>query len=206
MKVRSYHHGDLKQALIEAALDLLREQGVSGLSLRAIAARAKVSHMAPYSHFRNKKELVQAVAAAGFDELTRRLIELRKVYVEPGERVLNYGVAYVQFAVENPDLYRLMLSQSDLGGQRASQERGSREGFQISPRLESSSRRPFELLRDEFARSGGDPLRVTARAATAWSMVHGMAALMIDGHLELPEGMSVRELFIMAVSPAMMKV
>ncbi len=205
MTDKPYHHGDLKAALVTAARQLLKDKGADALSLRAIAAEVGVSHMAPYTHFKNKKDLMQAVAASGFDELTERLLRVRERYSKPWELVLNYGVEYVQFAIDNPEVYRLMLSQVDMGGRRNRPEVKPAKII-VSPRLESSTQRPFELLQAAFAREGVDPTLVTARAATAWSMVHGMSALIIDGHLQIPEGLTAKELFIMAVSPAMMKI
>lgn len=207
MSHKPYHHGDLKSALIQAAQKMLREKGADALSLRAIAAEVGVSHMAPYTHFKNKKELLQAIAASGFDDLTERLLRVRQQYTKPSELVLNYGVEYVQFAVENPAIYRLMLSQVDTGGRRnRSDAVASPFSISISPQLENSTQKPFKLLRAAFESTGADEMHVTARALSAWSMVHGMSALIIDGHLQLPEGMSVKTLFKMSVSPTMLQV
>ena len=92
-KERSYHHGDLKSALIDAALQILDTRGIEALSLRALASEVGVSHMAPYAHFKNKTELFQAIAASGFQSLTRRM---QAVQDENNaiELILNYGTQY----------------------------------------------------------------------------------------------------------------
>ena len=105
----NYHHGDLKAALIEAAEFLIKEKGIEALSLRNIAAEVGVSHMAPYSHFKNKSELFQAVAASGFTELGNRMQEIKQDLPDPKELILLYGVEYITFATSNPELYKLML-------------------------------------------------------------------------------------------------
>lgn len=200
---KPYHHGDLKSALIESAKDILKTKGVDALSLRAIAAEVGVSHMAPYTHFKNKKELLQAIAASGFDDLTKRLLQIKESYTSPWDLVFNYGLEYVQFAIENPAIYRLMLSQADSGGRRNKPEATANP--EISPVLEISSQKPFKILRQAFDNGNAEPKHVTARALSAWSMVHGMSALIIDGHIRVPESMSISEFFSQAVSPKMMK-
>lgn len=205
MSSKPYHHGDLKSALVDAACNLLKEKGADALSLRAIAAEVGVSHMAPYTHFKNKKELLQAVAAAGFDDLTEQLLKVKSQYNSPWELVLNYGVAYVEFAVANPEIYRLMLSQVDTGGRRNKIKTETGQGkADVSPLLGLSTQKPFKILRAAFEKADMDAMHITARALSAWSMVHGMSALIIDGYMSVPEGMSIREFFNMAVSPRMM--
>lgn len=198
----SYHHGDLKKALVEAAREILRKEGADGLSLRAIAAAVGVSHMAPYAHFKNKKELLQAIAAAGFDELTERMLAVRSRTLRERDLALNYGVEYLEFALENPEFYRIMLSQVDPAGRSGRGRRDgqdSRRSQEPSDELKASSSRPFQLLHAAFTGRGTGKKEALARAIGAWSMVHGMAALIIDGHLVLPRGMEVAELLRTAV-------
>jgi AcrR family transcriptional regulator len=206
-ETKPYHHGDLKSALVETAKKILREKGVDALSLRAIAAEVGVSHMAPYTHFKNKKELLQAIAASGYDDLTKRLLKIKDSYTSPWDLVYYYGVEYVQFAVENPATYRLMLSQADTSGRRNKKEDLADQGkVELSPLLEVSSQKPFNILKAAFQNGDADPEQVKARALSAWSLVHGMSALIIDGHIRIPESMTIGEFFRQAVSPKMMKV
>lgn len=108
-KVRSYHHGDLRRALIHAARHILEKQGLDALSLRAAARKAGVSPGAPYKHFSEKFELLRAVADEGFAELAE---EMRQTYeaTKPGsERVIALGTVYSTFALRRPSLYRVMI-------------------------------------------------------------------------------------------------
>ncbi|MFT7457010.1 MAG: AcrR family transcriptional regulator [Marinobacter maritimus] len=209
MSSKQYHHGDLKASLIEAAnVILLRD--ADALSLRAIAAEVGVSHMAPYAHFKNKKELIQSIAEAGFVQMAETMevvaIELkRKKKLSPGELVLAYGASYLEFATANPQLYRLMLGQVETTGRKTKTEgidvsadiAGSKESVS-SPFIESS-KKPFILLREAFALRGDDDDKVKAQALGAWSMVHGMAALIIEGHIQIPKGTSFKHFLAAAI-------
>lgn len=209
MSGNNYHHGDLKDALIQSARKIISEKGADELSLRAIAAEVGVSHMAPYTHFKNKKVLFQSVAASGFSELAERMCNESQQLTSPSARILAYGVTYIQFAIDHPQLYRLMLGQVESTGRRFktsegnikmtfAEAKGSAEG-ERSSELETSSRRPFDLLSAEFANLFNDEKKIMAQAIGAWSMVHGMAALIIEGHFSIPESMSIKELLSMAV-------
>ncbi len=90
-----YHHGDLRQALIEAAQELLTKDQNDGFSLREVAAHAGVSHNAPYNHFADKRELLTAVAANGFEALRERLLAATTHIDNPEAALILTGVAYV---------------------------------------------------------------------------------------------------------------
>jgi AcrR family transcriptional regulator len=208
---KSYHHGDLKEALISSARKILTEQGADALSLRAIASDVGVSHMAPYAHFKNKKALFKSIAAGGFRELSDKMLLDSQDESKPQDLILAYGATYVAFAIDNPQLYRLMLGQVENTGRR-NQDNNSRSnkgrseseeiGLDISlmnseasTELESSSTRPFILLQDAFAKANKNDngIQTKAQAVGAWAMVHGMAALIIEGHFTIPETMSLKE-------------
>ncbi len=189
MSNRSYHHGDLKSALLQAAHDILNQKGIEALSLRAIAAEAGVSHMAPYAHFKNKSQLYQAVAAAGFTELGERMAQVQDDSPPTRELILLYGVQYIEFAIRRPQMYRLMLSQTNPGQHLEHTEPSS----QIQDELQSASMRPYILLRDGFAHYEKNPNKVKIQAQGAWAIVHGIAALIIEGHIKIDEGMSTKE-------------
>ena len=97
----SYHHGDLRRALLDAAASVIAESGVSGLSMRDLARRAGVSHAAPAHHFRDRAGLLTALAAEGFHLLADAM--------EPAGTVLDAGVAYVHFAVTHPAHFEVMF-------------------------------------------------------------------------------------------------
>src|SRR5438477_3225995 len=107
----AYQHGNLRQALIQAGLKLLGESGVAGLSLRAAAQLAGVSHAAPYRHFRDKDALVAAIAERGFRLLTARM-EQEKQRCNSADlrtRLTAIGVGYVSFAIEHPGYFRIIF-------------------------------------------------------------------------------------------------
>jgi len=108
-KLRPYHHGDLRHALIDAALALVTEEQDWTFSLRKVARRAKVSHNAPYNHFPEKQDLLIAVAAVGFEKLQQRMAA-SVAGMDAAERALiACGKAYIECGLENPALYRLMF-------------------------------------------------------------------------------------------------
>lgn len=102
---RPYHHGDLRRGLIEAARRILETEGPSALSLRGVAREAGVSPAAPYHHFKDKNELLNAVAMEGYDALA---VTMKAAIAKSNDPMTAIGVAYVQFAGDNPALYRVM--------------------------------------------------------------------------------------------------
>jgi AcrR family transcriptional regulator len=105
---RPYHHGDLSRALVLAGRRILENEGADALSLRAAAREAGVSPAAPYHHFKDKGELLDAVAGEGWHELGEAIARARADAPDPRAAITEIGVAYVRFARENPALYRLM--------------------------------------------------------------------------------------------------
>ena len=109
----SYHHGDLRSALLVAAKTLIAEAGIDNLSLRKLAERAGVSRTAPYHHFSGKNDLLCAIAAQGF---RRRHRQAMATFEDPGltleQKFEAYIVGYMQFAADNPEEYELMFGRS----------------------------------------------------------------------------------------------
>ena len=187
MSQTKYHHGDLKAALLQAAARLLKEKGIEALSLRTLAAEVGVSHMAPYAHFKNKTELFQSIAANGFNAMAQRMEQVDP-QLSAEQRILAYGTAYIEFAIANAPLYRLMLAQTQVTGP----EKASKKAPHMCEELKQASKRPHDLLEQAFAELIADKNLRTIRTQGAWSLVHGMAALLIDGHLSVPRGMSIK--------------
>jgi len=207
MSSKQYHHGDLKASLVEAANKILLRDGADALSLRGIAAEVGVSHMAPYAHFKNKKELIQSIAEAGFVQMADTMEAVAeklkaKRNLSAGELVLAYGASYLEFATANPQLYRLMLGQVETTGRKSKKNEAvvAENTAVINSPFMESSKKPFILLREAFALRGDDDERVKAQALGAWSMVHGMAALIIEGHIQVPVGTSFKH-FLLAATP-----
>jgi len=164
---RAYHHGDLPAALIAAARELLAEDGTEALSLRAVARRAGVSAMAPYRHFQDKEALLAAVAADGFREFAATL-EVADRSVPPDRALLEQGVAYVRFACDQPALFRLMFGPPRQGAH---------------PALKHDEAQAHGVLAARVAAETPAPAR-TARVLACWSVVHGLASLIIDGQID----------------------
>ena len=111
-QARPYHHGDLSRALVEAARRILEAEGPAALSLRAVAREAGVSPAAPYHHFKDKTELLEAVAREGWEAVGQAITAARRSSADPGEALGAIGMAYLNFARDNPALYRLMYDTS----------------------------------------------------------------------------------------------
>lgn len=186
MSSRNYHHGDLKVALINAAKTLLKEKGIEALSLRTLASAVGVSHMAPYAHFKNKTELFQAIAASGFNTLANRQEAINHSQ-SAAQLILDYGTQYIEFAVDNAPLYRLMLSQTQVTGPQQDVS-----ASHMSDELQTASKRSYSVLVNAFAQICENKETQKVRAQGAWALVHGIASLLIDGHLTIPNGMTIK--------------
>jgi AcrR family transcriptional regulator len=170
---RSYHHGNLKKTLLDAAVKAIAKVGPRAFTLREAARQAKVSHNAPYRHFRDKDELLAAVAAEGFERLADSMIEAAATAGGALEALMLTGRGYVQFALRWPEHFSVMF---DYGKSLAAYQAYA-----------ASGRRAFQVLLDHVVgaqRAGelpqGDANEV---ALTAWSIVHGVAKLANAGLL-----------------------
>src|SRR5262252_8005420 len=172
LEKRPYHHGDLRQALVRSALEILSEAGIAALSLRAAARRARVSAMAPYRHFADKEALLAAVAEYGFRELAARLTAATATVADPRAALAALGVAYVLFARDQPSLFKLMFGPTI----------EKKSGY---PVLDEAGSACFNALRQaveaakffERDSDGGDV------SLACWSLVHGLSSLIVDGRL-----------------------
>lgn len=157
-KKPAYHHGDLRVALLRSASELLEKQGPEAIVLREVARQAGVSHNAPYRHFESREALLAALAAEGFSAFAARMA------AAAGPQM---GEAYVGFAMERPQLFRLMF-----GGVV---KLGSDE------QLARAAKGAYDGLVGAF-RARGDVADPEIAAAAAWSLVHGLSHLLLDGH------------------------
>ena len=179
----AYHHGDLARALIEAGRDILVEKGTDGLSLRAVAARAGVSPAAPYAHFKSKKALLRAISASGFAELADNMTANTAPGDDWKETFLVYGVTYIEFAIRNPDIYRLMFARIDPNARRDHQNETTPE----PDILDREAARAFQLLLQLFASRFDDRQTATTLSHNAWGLVHGLSSLITEGLIVAPE-------------------
>jgi len=164
VRIRSYHHGDLRNALRQAAKSILEEEGLAALSLRAVARRAGVSHAAPYRHFPNHEALLVELALEGFDELKEEIIAAGTGPGLVSDRVSDIGGAYMRFVARRPALARLMF-----GAQLP-----NRSSF---PELGNAA--------DTIANEIGTALGDTALGLAVWASVHGLAMLVLEDVIDL---------------------
>jgi AcrR family transcriptional regulator len=180
-----YHHGDLRRALIEAALALVTEEQDWTFSLRELARRAGVSHNAPYNHFAEKRELLGAVAAIGFERLRDGMLAAIDGIAEPETAVIACARTYVRLGLENPALYRLMFGQALADSQYEDRPSIARSaGADARGVLEETIRRGARS--GAFAVSPDNPQDLALAALSVWSATHGLTMLIID-HLTRPE-------------------
>jgi AcrR family transcriptional regulator len=178
-KPQPYHHGDLRRALIDTALNLVTKEQDWTFSLREVARRAGVSHRAPYNHFSEKRDLLAAVAAVGFERLRDGM--LRAMVGVDGSEALLVAICrtYVRLGLENPALYRLMFGP-------ALSETGSVDRPTVARSAGAQARAVLEdaVLRGArsgvFAVSPDSPNDLALAALSAWSAAHGLTMLVID--------------------------
>lgn len=173
---KPYHHGDLRRALLDAALELLRQSSARELTLREVARRAGVTHAAPYRHFANKEALVAAVAEEGFRRMCEEMAaRIATVQNDPVRAHLELGVAYVLFAIRHPAHYQVMFSEGDV---QMFQHAGlQREGAEAFGMLVKS----LVDCQKAGLYQGDDPRTL---AVAAWSIVHGLSMLLINNRLQ----------------------
>lgn len=174
---RPYHHGDLRRAVIETALEMLREEKGWQFTLREVARRAGVSHAAPYKHFPDKAALLMELAMIGFDRL-RECLSAAKSGAPKSliEEITPVARAYVAFGTDNPALYRLMFSA----------EEGQAVGMHLGERALAVFDVPLEMLGRGQAAGSVRKRPIKGQGAAVWALVHGMTMLAINGLL-VPE-------------------
>ena len=162
----TYHHGDLRAECVRAAMELLEERGETALSLRAVARRAGVSPAAPYRHYADREALVSAVAAVGYRELAERLAAAHPS-PSTADELASVAIAYVQFALERPALFRIMFS-----------EPCDRDNDERVAATAAVSLYVRGIVERSFPAADADAL-----ATAIWALVHGLAFLHLDGKL-----------------------
>jgi len=179
-----YHHGDLRRALVDAAMAMVREEQDWTFSLREVARRAGVSHNAPYNHFADKRDLLAAVAGAGFVALQERLQTSIAGIRSAETALIRSGVAYVKFGVENPAHYRLMFGSVFVGDDKGRP--------QLLVDVEGRAKGVLAGIIQWGAQAGVFHVSPTSRkeldiaVLSAWSVVHGLTMLAIDGQVGPP--------------------
>jgi AcrR family transcriptional regulator len=171
----TYHHGSLREALLRAAERILERDGIQGLTLRAAAREAGVSHAAPKNHFGDLSGLLSDLAAMGFERIAAAMASAPRDGDEPGARLIAVGRSYVAFARGHPGLFQLMYRSERLNMGR--------------PALRDAVAAAGQVLFGAVGAVRGEQLTPNltllqgAHVASAWSLVHGFAMLLLDGRL-----------------------
>jgi AcrR family transcriptional regulator len=182
----TYHHGSLREALLQAAERILEREGIQGLTLRAAAREAGVSHAAPKNHFGDLSGLLSELAAVGFNRFVETMQAKVREGEQPAARMQAIGQGYVTFARTHPGLFLLMFRSERLDLSR--------------PALRDAVAASSQVLSGAVAARRGETMEATkltlpqaAGIAGSWALVHGFAMLLLDGRLKallarLPEG------------------
>jgi AcrR family transcriptional regulator len=161
---RGYHHGDLRNGLLEAARTILEVESLAALTLRAVARKAGVSHAAPYRHFPNHEALLVELSIEGFDELREAIAEAAKAQGSESDKIASIGAAYMRFVAQRPALARLMF-----GGQLPNRDQFPALG----------------LKADSIGTEIGAALHDNALGLAVWAAVHGLAMLVLENVIDL---------------------
>jgi len=173
----TYHHGNLRAALIDGASDLLEREGPLGVTLRGAAREAGVSQAAPYRHFASKSALLAAVAEAGFASLARTMDQAAQRHPDaPGRALEAMAKAIVQFAARHPSRYRLMCGPAVRGRDHPSLRKAAAASWQ----------RLTDTIRDCQDAGLIRPGASEPQAFVLWAAIHGVAVLVVDEQLPPP--------------------
>lgn len=191
---KTYHHGDLKNALIEAGADILAKDGVSGLSLRKVAQKAGVSHTAPYAHFADKQALIAAISTDGYRRLYEALAATTQQYADdPARQLIEGAWAYVQFALNDTDHFKITLS-------------GAIEKEKDYPAFVEISQQSFALVVQIV--EACQQAKVLKRGPTdliavgVWSLIHGFVSLILEDQVShtVLERYALRDMLILTLN------
>jgi AcrR family transcriptional regulator len=193
MSSTTYHHGDLKNALIQAGVEILARDGLGGLSLRKVAKQAGVSHAAPYSHFADKQALIAAISTEGFKQLFNQIKTVTANYQnDPENLLIETAWTYLQFALNEPDRFKLMFSSV------LEKEKEYPDFVEISQDNFRQLVEIVELCQQANVLKAGESDLI---ALSVWGTVHGFASLLLEGqisHTVLEKG-SLKEILIFII-------
>lgn len=203
---KKYHHGNLKESLIQTALEMVSDEGADSITLREIGSRLGTSRSAIYRHFKNKEELMKHVILAGFDKLDETI---EPIFLDETTSFLEkfhaMGLGYMHFALENQHLYRLIFGPTMI---KEREEVLADEKEDLYKLLHGDSSKEimnvcqdngyFKLVtmiilaQEKKIFKAGNPVNI---ATAIWAQLHGIASLAIDGHLSVME--NIDEIFEM---------
>jgi AcrR family transcriptional regulator len=190
MPRKNYHHGNLKNALIAAGMNIISKEGLGGLSLRKVAKKAGVSPTAPYAHFKDKQALIAAISTRGYHLLFDQLTSTISLHQgDPQTMLVEVGWSYVQFAQHDPERFKVMFSRI-------------LEQEKEYPEFREMALKNFELLVTLVVgcQEAGilAPGAADMIAVRLWSVVHGFVTLLLEGQIShtLLNRLSVRDLLL----------
>ena len=169
-----YHHGNLRQTLIEAALELLEEKGIDALSLRSIAKKTDVTQAAPYSHFRDKNDLLAAVAEIGFQKLAIQMAEAATGIKETQSQIEKLVASYINFASTNKSLFQLMFSRE-------------LSNMKEYPTLAMTAGKSYSLISTALSKRSNNKEDTRFLTIAIWSLCHGLTSLIIDEKIDIKQ-------------------
>jgi AcrR family transcriptional regulator len=177
---RGYHHGDLRAALIAAAIELVREHGAAGFSLREAARNVGVDAAACYRHFRDRQEVLVAIAQEGFAKLAAAFVRARgRADGDTArETIVAMGRAYLSFALRHPAQFRVMFGESGLH---------ARDPRLRLPDIERTAYEQLEEAARRYVEAEGGTVDASDVALSLWAAAHGVTRLSLDGAVPLDE-------------------
>ena len=174
----SYHHGNLKEALIQESLKMVEANGLSSITLRELTQRVGTSRTALYRHYSSKEELFKEVIQAGFEKLDADIFAALDEDLEVKKKIYMLGKGYINFAIKNPNLYRMIF------GHELQEHR--EESCDINDREDAPG---FHKLVDIITEAQADGILKKEdpfmQATVMWSLLHGLSNLLIDGHVHV---------------------
>ena len=172
---RSYHHKDLRKALIEKGIEIVKEEGLSSFSLRKVAAACGVSHAAPYSHFQNKEELLDAMQQHITDRFADMLERTIKQYADQPDILKQMGLAYVSFFLEKPAYFSFLYGQSAM---KIDLTDSAPDAFNYKPYVLYKNVLLALLEQAEYPQEKQNDVVITI-----WAFIHGITALATMGNV-----------------------
>lgn len=182
-KISSYHHGNLKEELLRTATDMIDKEGLDAITLRDLTQRLGTSRTAVYRHFASKEALILGVIEKGYEDIDLIFTPIFEDRTQSVAHRFNaMARAYLDFAIEHPNLYRLLF------GEKYHQEREKLCDYKDESQA-TGLYALIGLLLEAQVEGTIAPVDPMIQAAMAWASIHGLASLLIDGHLMMSDNM-----------------